>query len=94
MIVGRALDEGVSGGEPASEVGTPGEVGAISNGTALSASNSGAGNASSACSEGSAPDAGPTARSETRFPQRVLASLVPSVIRVSPLCSVSRFFVQ
>src|ERR1019366_2389843 len=25
MIVGRALDEGVSGGEPASEVGTPGE---------------------------------------------------------------------
>jgi hypothetical protein len=34
------------------------------------------------------------ARSETRFPQRVLASCVPSVINVSPLCSINRFFVQ
>jgi hypothetical protein len=86
--------DGLAGVALRGRIGVPGKVGDNSNGTPVSATNSGAGTASSARSEGCMGDTGPMARSETRFPQRVLASCIPSVISVSPLCSVNRFFVQ
>jgi len=46
------------------------------------------------CGDGCSGDTGKTGSIETRFPQRVRATLVPSVMTVSPLASLNFLFVQ